>query len=167
MFLAGRLFAYLIVGLITGWAGMILLEPTGGSMVLFGVIYLLLAGLLIAYGFHRFREVCLGKVDNALKKRYLFRWPFLVPVVGGFVTGLNLCPPFLLAIAAAMEGDSIGGAVLFFGYFFVGTSVYFIPLPFVGFFRRQQALRAIGKFAAMLAGVFYLYKGILMLITAI
>lgn len=167
LFLAGRLLAYLIVGWISGWAGMVLLKPSGGSMVLFGIIYLLLAVLLITYGFHRFREVCLGQASHPMKFRYLFQWPFLVPAVGGFVTGLNLCPPFLLAITEAMEGNSIQDAVLFFVFFFVGTSVYFVPLPFIGIFRRQQALRTIGKFAAILAGVFYFYKGTLFLVTAI
>jgi hypothetical protein len=37
-------------------------------------------------------------------------------------------------------------------------------MPFLGFFRRKQVLQVIGKFAAILAGLLYLYKGIFSLI---
>jgi hypothetical protein len=63
-----------------------------------------------------------------------------------------------------MDTGSIAGGLWFFFLFFLGTTLYFIPLPFIGFFRRQQVLRVIGKFAAIIAGTLYLYKGIVLLL---
>jgi sulfite exporter TauE/SafE len=164
LFLAGRLVAYMVVGLFSGILGALLGHSLPGKSVVFGIIYSLLAVFLITYGFYRFKEVCLGLKQENLKKVFIFRWPQLVPFTGGFATGMNLCPPFLLAVTGAMEGNGISGSLLFFVMFFLGTSVYFIPLPLIGFFRRRQVLRIIGKFAAILTGFFYLYKGIWMVV---
>jgi len=164
LFLLGRLAAYLLVGILAGIIGGSFLQPSASKTVLMGVLYIFLSLLMIVYGFHRFREICLGRSKFMVQKSQARRWPFLLPLTGGFATGLNLCPPFLLAITGAMETGKIAGSVLFFFLFFLGTSIYFIPLPFIGFFRKQQVLRIIGKFAAILAGMIYLYKGISMLI---
>jgi len=118
---------------------------------------------MIAYGFYRFREICLGQKQQKIQQRFS-RWPFVIPLAGGFFTGLNLCPPFLLAITGAVETHRLFGSLLFFFMFFLGTSLYFIPMPFLGFFKRKQVLQVIGKFAAILAGLLYLYKGVFSLI---
>jgi sulfite exporter TauE/SafE len=164
LFLTGRLIAYLLVGIFAGIIGSVVLQPSLHKTVFFGVVYCILALILIAYGFYRFGEICLGRRQEKFTKRYGNRMPWILPAFGGLITGLNLCPPFLLAITGAMEGGSIGDSLIFFALFFLGTSVYFLPLPFLGLFRRQQVLRTIGKFAAIVAGVFYLYKGSLMLL---
>jgi sulfite exporter TauE/SafE len=164
LFLSGRLAAYLIIGMLSGIIGTSLLQPSAIKVVFLGILYILLAVLLIVYGFHRFGEVCLGRSPLPFRKSYTGRWSFLLPLTGGFATGLNLCPPFLLAITGAMETGKITDSVLFFLMFFLGTAIYFVPLPFIGFFRKQQVLRIVGKFAAVLAGLIFLYKGIIMLI---
>jgi hypothetical protein len=53
--------------------------------------------------------------------------------------------------------------MLFFAAFFVGTSVYILPLAMLGLGRRVEALQYIGRLAAGVMGVFYLYLGILSL----
>jgi len=164
LFLGGRLIAYLIIGLLSGIIGDALLQPSKEKTVFFGILYIALSVLLISYGFFRFREVCLGKSNTKLNRKFGHRWPFVVPLTGGFATGLNLCPPFLMAITGAVETGKIADSLMFFFMFFLGTTLYFIPLPFIGFFRRQQALKIIGKFAAILAGFIYLYKGVMMII---
>jgi sulfite exporter TauE/SafE len=164
LFLSGRLAAYMVIAILSGIIGSKFLQPSAYKIVFLGILYILLSVLLIVYGFHRFKEICLGRSRLPAKKNYVLRWPFMLPLSGGFATGLNICPPFLLAITGAMETGKITGSLMFFFMFFLGTSVYFIPLPFIGFFRRQQVLRIIGKFAAILAGIMYLYKGIIMLI---
>ena len=164
LFLTGRLVAYLIVGILAGMIGSRILQPSTAKTVFIGVLYIALSLLMIVYGFHRFREVCLGRSKFPVQKNYARRWPFLIPLSGGFATCLNLCPPFLLAITGALESGRVSDSVFFFILFFLGTSVYFIPLPLIGFFRKQQVLRIIGKFAAILAGLLYLYKGMVLLI---
>ncbi len=164
LFLAGRLLAYLLIGLLAGLAGTTLLQPFATKHVFMGILYLILALLLIAYGFHRFREVCLGHGNPNLKKYFGSRFPIVLPVAGGFVTGLNLCPPLLLAITDAVKTGNVGGSLVFFFLFFLGTMIYFLPVPFIAFFRRQHILRIIGKFAAILAGLLYFYKGAAMVL---
>jgi sulfite exporter TauE/SafE len=164
LFLAGRLVAYVLIGLLAGIIGSTLLQPSATKTVFMGMVYIILSILLILYGFHRFREVCLGRSGLQFKKNKGRRWNFLIPFSGGFATGLNLCPPFLLAVTEAADTGKITDSILFFIMFFIGTAVYFLPLPFIGFFRRQQVLRIIGKFAAIFAGIFYLYKGIILLL---
>lgn len=164
LFLAGRLIAYVLIGLLAGIIGSSLLQPSTIKTVFMGMVYIILSVLLIIYGFHRFREVCLGRSRLQFKKSKGRRRDFLIPLSGGFATGLNLCPPFLLAITGALDTGEVADSILFFIMFFIGTAVYFLPLPFIGFFRRQQVLRIVGKFAAIIAGIFYLYKGIILLV---
>jgi sulfite exporter TauE/SafE len=163
LFLGGRLAAYILVGFFSGLLGLALVQNSLQNRFVFGIIYTLLALFMIAYGFHRFREICLGQKQQKLQQK-LVRWSAAIPVAGGFVTGMNLCPPFLLAITGAVETHRVAGSILFFIMFFLGTSIYFIPMPFLGFFRRKQVLQIIGKFAAILAGLLYLYKGIFSII---
>jgi len=164
LFLSGRLLAYLAIGLIVGIVGTLFLQPSGFNVILVGVSYIILSVVLIAYGFYRFNEVCLGKTNTKIAFRYFKQMPFIIPIVGGILTGLNICPPFLLAITKAASTHQITGSIVFFVMFFIGTSLYFLPLPFIGFFKKQKIFRIVGKFAAILAGLIYLYKGLLMVI---
>lgn len=163
LFLAGRLAAYIMMGFLAGLLGLALIQNSLQNRFVFGIIYTLLALFMISYGFYRFREICLGQKQQVLQQK-LGRWPAAIPIAGGFVTGLNLCPPFLLAITGAADTHRLSGSIVFFIMFFLGTAVYFIPMPFLGFFRRKHVLQVIGKFAAILAGLLYLYKGVFTMI---
>jgi hypothetical protein len=128
--------------------------------LIFGLIYTILAILLILYGFGNPLR-CLAK-----SARSLGRWTFpghrrLFPVALGLLTGLNVCPPFLLAFASAAEMESLWGCLLFFLTFFAGTSIYLIPLSGLGLLRRHDFLRPIGRLAAGVIGVYYLCLGLL------
>jgi len=46
--------------------------------------------------------------------------------------------------------------------FFVGTSIYFIPLSFLGAFAHVSALQIVGKFAAVIVALYYLFSGVLL-----
>jgi hypothetical protein len=48
--------------------------------------------------------------------------------------------------------------LLFFATFFVGTSLYFVPFPFLGALRGHMALRTIGRLAAALVALYYLAR---------
>lgn len=164
LFLLGRLAAYMIVGVAAGVAGRFFLESIPVKGIVVAVVYMLLAIMMISYGVFRFKEVCVGKVKHRYKSVMYERYPWLIPVVGGVLTGVNICPPFLLAFMQAANGEGIAGGVLFFLLFFVGTAVYFIPLPFIGVLKQKQIFPIVGKFAAIIAGSIYLYKGLLTII---
>ena len=78
----------------------------------------------------------------------------------GFLTGVNVCPPFLLAFSDAAQFPRLGQSLLFFTAFFIGTSAYLAPLPLVGMVGRRESVRTIGRLAAGIVGLFYLYSGI-------
>jgi hypothetical protein len=53
--------------------------------------------------------------------------------------------------------------MLFFFSFFLGTSLLFVLAPFVGALGRFPVLKIVGKMAAGLMGLYYLYSGIILL----
>ena len=164
LFLGGRFAAYILTGLIAGLTGSLVFKSSLFNASWLGLIYVLLSVLMILYGFHQFREVCLGTANQKIPGPIRNRWPWLVPVLGGILTGFNICPPFLLAFTEAFNKGTLTGSMELFFWFFAGTSVYFLPLPLIGFVREKKVLRAIGKFAAILAGLYYFFIGILMFI---
>ncbi|HNX66721.1 MAG TPA: sulfite exporter TauE/SafE family protein [Bacteroidales bacterium] len=164
IFLAGRLSAYLLTALLAGIIGQSVVQQSDSRTLLMGIAYMILSAMLIAYGLYRFKEICLGHTIKTIEKDKKAKDRFLIPLTGGFLTGINICPPFLLAITGAIDSGTIGGSIMFFLAFFAGTSVYFLPMPVAGMFKRQHVLRIIGKFAALLAGILYFYKGLILLI---
>lgn len=160
-FLCGRLAGYLLIGLLAGFLGQALLKGPMREAIL-GVAYLALAVVMLFYGLSRPVEVCAGKVLGGPVARLFWRWPAVLPGLLGLLTGLNLCPPFMLAATRAAGTGSPAGGAFFFLSFFMGTSLYFLPTPFVGFLARVPSMATIGRLAAAVAALFYLYQGIIM-----
>ena len=163
-FLLGRLLGYLIFAVLAWEINRSILQGVSKPDLLIGAAYVVFSPLLIFYGFFRTRTSCATTRINGLRYTLATIWPVLLPIIAGFVTGLNICPPFLLAFTGAIEKTSLLQTMLFFFAFFLGTSLFFIPTPFIGIFRGSSALRIVGKMAAGLMGVYYLYSGIVMLI---
>jgi hypothetical protein len=92
----------------------------------------------------------------------LDRWPALLPVCMGLLAGLKVCPPLLLAFTDAMGAGSLVGSVGTFVAFYLGTSLYFLPVVLVGAFRHVASLRTIGRYAAVIVALYYLYSGVLL-----
>lgn len=85
--------------------------------------------------------------------------PRLIPAGLGLFSGLSFCPPLLVALTQGALHRTFTGSVFFFACFFVGTSAFFLPTPFLGALRRQQAHVHVGSFSAVLVGLYYLYSG--------
>jgi len=163
-FLLGRLSGYLLFAVIAWSINRSILQPWNGPELLIGLAYVIFSLLLIFYGFFNPTPSCAMTRMNGLRHRWLTIWPVSLPIIAGFATGLSFCPPFLLAFTGALERTSLLKSMLFFLAFFLGTSTFLIPMPFVGIFRGFSAFRIIGKMAAGLIGLYYLYCGLLMLI---
>lgn len=161
-FMAGRLAAYLLLGVVAGAIGGAMPQNLNGAIL--GVAYCLLAAMMIAYGLHRFRQVCLGQLRRRAEGTLSKRFPAIVPVMGGFLTSVSICPPLLLAVSKGAEGGSVAAGVATFAAFFVGTAVYFLPLPVVALWRKNNILPVIGKYAAIIAGVMFFVKGVAMIL---
>jgi len=88
------------------------------------------------------------------------------PILFGLLTGVNVCPPFLLAISSALGAGTLLLGVVLFGGFFLGTSVYLMALLPLGYLGRWPNLRLVSLMTALLAGVFFLVLGVVRLAVA-
>ncbi|MBU1205560.1 MAG: sulfite exporter TauE/SafE family protein [Proteobacteria bacterium] len=166
-FLLGRLSGYLLFAVFAWGINHSILQWMSKPDLLIGGAYVIFSVLLIFYGFFKTTTSCAASRINGLRHKWVAIMPFSLPIIAGFVTGLSFCPPFLLAFTGAIERTSLLKSMLFFFAFFLGTSIFFIPTPFVGIFRGFSTLKMVGKMAAGLIGVYYLYSGIVMLIGGI
>ncbi len=150
-FLLGRLAAYILFGLAAGYLGV----WVGGSLPRWVIALSLVAlsSLLILYALAQ-------NLPRPGLCRFVRGHSARMPPVLGFLTGINPCPPFLLATASVFEGvDPLGGMLLFVA-FFVGTSLYMLPLAFVGLLSRYEQIREIARLAAIIVGMVFLVMGI-------
>ncbi|MHC4777048.1 MAG: 4Fe-4S binding protein [Planctomycetota bacterium] len=158
-FSLGRGLAYLGVGFVVGWAGAF--APAGAMPRLLGLLYVPLAGILLL---HVLREVDSSHwICRFLEPRRKFlRTPFLL----GTFSGLAPCAPFGLAMVALLEGGegthmsrALKGLV-FFGAFFLGTTVFLLPLVSAGVAARFEPVRRLARALAAAAALFFLFSGL-------
>ena len=192
-FLGGRLCGYLAFAVLAWLVHQMLRQGTTGRLdvVAGGAVDLVLAGLLTWYGLTTRPAPCAAhwfaarsggnegpiavdlptgphRQTKAAGGRHTPQKPrrcssLVLPVAMGFLTGLNLCPPFLAAFTGAAKTESLGESLAFFACFFLGTLVFFLPLPLLGALGRFSAIKTIGRLAALVMAAYYVYAGIKLL----
>jgi Uncharacterized conserved protein len=160
LFLSGRLLGYLIFALMAWALGFFIVEHQVYRELIFGTSYIVLAGLLVYYCFRKSAGLCAAEHFKKFWPGLSGNQHFFLPVLLGFLTGLNLCPPLLLAFTNAARAGSLWSSLIFFAFFFLGTTVFFMPMPFLGLLKRNEILRSIGKMAAGVIGSYYFYSGV-------
>ncbi len=152
-FMLGRLIAYIAFALIMGFIGA---SYRNIFTVKFSYISLIAASLaMLIYSLsHSFKNS--GFCAHFIKRFSLLRIPFFL----GVFTGLNLCPPFLVGAARLWTMNNIIGGVILFIAFFLGTSIYILPLVFVSSLNKSERVRQAGLIAALLSGAWFLFVGI-------
>jgi sulfite exporter TauE/SafE len=160
-FLAGRLGGYLLFG-VAAWQMGRWIQGFASHGIFMGTAYLLLAALLMAYGFSTPKALCAAEGGRVWLSWVSARFPSILPVLLGLLTGLTLCPPFLAAFADASSRASLADSLAFFAAFFMGTAMFFIPLPFTGLLRRFNPVRIVGRLACAMTGCYYLYKSLIL-----
>jgi hypothetical protein len=158
-FLTGRLAGYLVFALAAGALGLVLPLPAGSNAAVFAVVHLALAGALGWYALTALRPRAAGCPAPLLRRRGLARIRALGPAALGFLTGLNLCPPFVVAGVRAVQRHSLGGALAFFVLFFAGTLVWFLPFLGIGAARRFTNLRLVARLTTALVAIYYGWLG--------
>jgi len=159
-FLGARFAGYLLFAAIAWEFGALVAVPPASRLAVVGVVHLLLAGALLwyAYSLGRARHPSSPGSElvtiGATRKRSLSG-----PAALGFLTGLSLCPPFVVAGVRAAEMRSVAAALLFFAVFFVGTCVWFVPLLVLGWTRRSEAVTTVARMAMALIAFYYFYLG--------
>jgi len=145
----GRLVAYIIFGAVFGWLGA---EHHSQFLQYFTRwIIIILSILLILYG-----------LGLTLPKLKWCAWTkkIQLPFVSGFLLGINICPPFLLALTYNFQQAGIISGVIFFIMFFIGTTVYLIPLTFFGLLTNKKWIRQSARLAAIIVGLIFLWQNI-------
>jgi sulfite exporter TauE/SafE len=153
-FLLGRLAGYVLFGAAIGWLG----ERFGGPALslLSNLGMMLMAALLIFYaaGFRRPPgSFCAAGSRSAAT----------TPALLGFLLGLHACPPFLMSVAYVFTLHSMLKGIVYFLVFFCATTVYLIPLLFVGLLGRMPEFRRAARASALAVGILFLVYGILKL----
>jgi sulfite exporter TauE/SafE len=162
-FLSGRLAGYLVFSIVAWGAGQLLLNSPQYREIAFGVAYIALALAMVVYGLFISREYCAAKSLKGTFSRLFADRMWIMTIAMGFLTGINLCPPFLLAFSSSAYQTSLWQSITLFMMFFLGTAVYFIPLVFIGLFKVHDKLRIIGKMTALIMAVYFLFGGTIML----
>jgi len=170
LFMGGRLLGYLAYGVLAWMAGR-MFQATLPSWRLYvlGGAYIVLSVMLVVYAVRGMgRETCgTDATSFPCRERLRIRGRLLIPFVGGLVMGLNVCYPFMLAFAAAAARPTLLASAGFFLMFYLGSSVFILPLPLLGLLRRRRTLQTIGRLSAGLVGFYYLYSGIMMIIQGV
>ena len=150
-FILGRLGGYILFGAVFGWLGERL---TGAAFNLFTIVSLvLLSILLILYA--------VGLMKPSWSVCGMNSWPGRrIPLVMGFLMGVNICPPFLLSVAYVFTLHSMFKGIVYFLVFFAATTLYFLPLFFLGFLSKLNEFRAVARVSAVLVGLLFMAYGI-------
>ena len=163
LFLGGRLAGYLGFAVVAWAAGVAIpVEPRTRTLV-FGLANFGLAALLGISAFLP-RRRCPPPQDEPAPRLYQissrdrFRPPTALTL--GFLTGLNLCPPFVTAGVRAAATRSLPGALLFFAVFFVGTAVWFLPSLAISPLRRFNVVPTVARMTMGALAIYYAYLGV-------
>jgi len=164
VFLSGRLLGYggwAVVSWLLGQA--IFQNPEG--LTAFAAADLVLGGWLIYYGISRplshSHEICPISSLKPLASPTISRPAFFRSGTWGILSGLQVCAPFLAAVAEAARTGSLGGSLFFFLVFYLGTGIWFIPFPFIGTLGRFSQVAQVARFCALLLGGYYIYSGLI------
>jgi sulfite exporter TauE/SafE len=149
-FILGRLGGYVLMGALFGYLGERL---TGTAFNLFSIASLvLLSFLLILYA--------VGLMKPSWSMCGMNSWPRRrMPWLMGFLMGVNICPPFLLSVAYVFSLHSLIKGIVYFLVFFGATTVYFLPLFFLGLLGKLHEFRVVARVSAVLAGLLFTAYG--------
>ena len=166
LFLAARLAGYMVFAAAVWLVGSAIPRAWTGRSWLAGGVQLLLAAALVVYAAGWPHRRC-ASVEPARRLVRIGEAP--APrrsgaLALGFLTGINLCPPFLVAGVRAAQLAHLWAALLFFGSFFVGTAIWFLPFLSLGFLRRTPAVVTVARMVAVLLACWYGFSGVSILI---
>jgi len=165
LFLTTRLAGYLLFAAVAWEVGALVSLPTPARSLVFGLIHVLLACVLLRYAYSAGRScahACAGSELVTIGAASSHRIPGAA--VLGFLTGVSLCPPFVVAGVRAAEATNIAAALLFFVVFFLGTSVWMVPFVGLGWVKRNEAVNTVARMAMVLIALYYMYAGVMTLI---
>lgn len=159
VFLLTRLIVYFIIATLSWYIGQAIFASPVIRTYLPGILYIVFAVMLIWYCIGRNKKKdCPAKIVTIVENKKLI--PFLL----GLVNALGFCPALLIIITKGAVQGTLVKSYLAFLAFFVGSSLWFLPMPFAGKLKKKQVLETIGVLATGLAGTIFIIKGITVLL---
>jgi sulfite exporter TauE/SafE len=153
-FMLGRLLSYISFALLISFLGMRYRDIFTNKFSYIGLI--IVSSLMLIYALTRnFGEL---KFCQRLLHHFSSRG---MPFVLGMLSGLHPCMPFLAGALRLWELKSLLLGLILFLAFFLGTSVYMVPLLFISYLNRIERLKQIGLMMVFLSGLWFLWIGIL------
>lgn len=167
IFVLARLAGYLVFAAVA-WSVGRAFPATATTSLVYGVAHLALGVIIAVYAIGRWRLgrcaatavtappalVTIGAGASPPKT-----WAMLF----GFLTGLSLCPPFLVVGVRVMQFDELALALLFFTLFFLGTLAWFVPFLALGLMRWKEQAMFVARITLLLLALYYLYLGTVIL----
>lgn len=151
-FIFGRFFGYVLFGAIFGYLGEKIDNSTVNLVLIASLIVLSIVLIFYALGFLKPKGIfCSVKYIKFREKS---------PILMGFLMGVNICPPFLMSLAYVFTLHSAIKGIIYFIMFFIGTSLYLLPLVFLGFLGKMKEFRLIARISALIVGIIFLIYGI-------
>lgn len=148
---AGRFLSYIAFGALAGFLGGNISDFN--REIFTSAAYILISVFLILSAVRTRKE---SKNCHIPKIAKMTSSAFLL----GIFTGINFCPSFLIALSKAIDlSGPLSGIMLFLGFFF-GTTLYLIPLGFVGGLAKIKKMTLLAQAASVLIGIYYIYAGI-------
>jgi sulfite exporter TauE/SafE len=162
VFLITRLVAYFILATLAWYFGQALFSDPVIRNIVPGILYIVFAIMLVWYSIDKSRNpVCPAKIVKTVNNRRL------VPVFLGIVNSFGFCPALFIILTKSATQGTIVQSYLAFLAFFIGSSLWFLPLPLAGKIRKREVIKTIGLLATGLAGIIFMIKGITNLIGGI
>ena len=158
VFMTGRFIGYIVTGLILGKMGAFAVEYLNpGYTAAFSRISYAAAGILLLWN-----AVYAGQKKKKCPQSGMISRLNTHALLLGLATGFSLCPPFFAAASKVFGLHSSLGGAAYFALFFVGSSIYFIPmfgLAAAGTFIPH--MKTISRTATFLIGTyFFLFLGV-------
>jgi len=144
----GRFGGYISFGAIVGFLGEKSNSPILNLLSFLGMA--VLAVILILYSLNLISK------RNCLPKKLKMKSSLLF----GFFAGINVCPPFLLSIFYIFTLGSVSGGILYFTFFFLATSLYFLPLLGLGCLGKIKEFQKAARVSGIFIGVAFLFYSI-------
>jgi sulfite exporter TauE/SafE len=162
-FLSGRMIGYLSFAFVAWIFGNAISEFPIYRNLLFGIIFLLLSIFMAYSGLFASKDRCAFKSMHGIVNRLFLKNKWMMTVLLGILTGINFCPPFLLAFSSTAYDGSLANSLYFFFTFYLGTVLYFIPIIFLGVLSRESNFQTIGKMMSVIMAAYFFYKAFFMI----
>lgn len=163
-FIFGRFGGYVLFGAIFGYLGERVSNSTVNLILIISLMVLSLLLVFYALGFFPPRRgetsPRAGKPKGFFCSAKYLKFKTKTPLLMGFFMGINICPPFLMSLGYVFTLHSLVKGIIYFIMFFLGTSLYFLPLVFLGLLSKMKEFQTIARISALIVGSVFLIYGI-------